>query len=158
MSAVLRPLRDDELDDYVARGKVNYANDMVEDAGMSREAATAKSERDWANLLPDRLDSKDQHLYAIEDSETGERVGDLWFARREADADGLVAFVYSIEVFDRFRGKGYGKEAMLLLEDEVRRHGLSKIALNVFGGNEVARSLYRAVGYRETAVWMSKEL
>ena len=158
MSVVLRPLRDDEFDDYVARGKLFYADDMVEHAGLSREDATAKSERDWANLLPDRLDSKDQHLFVIEDVDTGERVGDLWFARREADADGLVAFLYSIEVFEQFRGKGFGKEAMLLLEDEAREQGLTKIALNVFGGNEVARSLYRAVGYRETAVWMSKTL
>ena len=33
-----------------------------------------------------------------------------------------------------------------------------RIALNVFGGNDVARSLYRSVGYAETAVFMSKEL
>ena len=47
---------------------------------------------------------------------------------------------------------------MLLLEDEVRARGLSRVALNVFGGNDVARSLYRSVGYSETAVFMSKEL
>ena len=158
MSAVLRPLRDDEFDDYVARGKVRYAEDMIENAGMAREDAEAKSDRDWKSILPNRLDSEGQYIYAVEDAETGERVGELWFAKREADADGLVAFVYSIEIFETFRGRGFGKEAMLLFEDEARKLGLTKVALNVFGGNEVARSLYRSIGYAETSIWMNKTL
>jgi len=32
------------------------------------------------------------------------------------------------------------------------------VALNVFGGNEVARNLYRSLGYEENAVSMSKKL
>ena len=47
---------------------------------------------------------------------------------------------------------------MLLAEDEVRSRGLSHIALNVFGGNDVARSLYRSLGYAETAVFMRKSV
>jgi ribosomal protein S18 acetylase RimI-like enzyme len=47
---------------------------------------------------------------------------------------------------------------MQVLEDEVRSRGLGRIALNVFGGNDIARSLYRSVGYAETAVFMSKAL
>jgi ribosomal protein S18 acetylase RimI-like enzyme len=64
--------------------------------------------------------------------------------------------VYSIEIYEPFRGRGYGRQAMLLAEDEVREKGLSHIALNVFGGNEVARSLYLSLGYVETAVFMRK--
>ena len=88
----------------------------------------------------------------------GERVGDLWFAERDSDFGDKAAFIYSIEIFEEFRGRGLGRQAMLALEDEVRPRGLSRIALNVFGGNDVARSLYRSVGYAETAVFMSKEL
>ena len=47
---------------------------------------------------------------------------------------------------------------MLALEDEVRAHGLDRIELNVFGGNEVARGLYRSLGYAESAVYMVKRL
>jgi ribosomal protein S18 acetylase RimI-like enzyme len=47
---------------------------------------------------------------------------------------------------------------MLLAEGEARRRGLSRVALNVFGGNEVARNLYRSLGYEETAVTMRKTL
>jgi ribosomal protein S18 acetylase RimI-like enzyme len=47
---------------------------------------------------------------------------------------------------------------MQLAEVEARSHGLPRIALNVFGGNEVARNLYRSLGYAETSVQMAKDL
>jgi ribosomal protein S18 acetylase RimI-like enzyme len=47
---------------------------------------------------------------------------------------------------------------MLLAEDEARRRGLTRIELNVFGGNEVARNLYRSLGYVETSAQMAKDL
>jgi ribosomal protein S18 acetylase RimI-like enzyme len=158
VALTLRPLRDDELADFFARGRVSYARDMVDQAGIPEEAARAKAEHDWATLLPDGLQSPGHHLFVLEDSATAERVGDLWFAERDSDFGDKAAFIYSIEIFEDFRGRGFGRQAMLALEEEVRSRGLSRIALNVFGGNDVARSLYRSVGYAETAVFMSKEL
>ncbi len=158
MDLALRPLREDEVADYVARGQASYARDMVAQAGIPEAAARAKAEQDWANLLPRGLASPGQFLFALEDKATGERVGDLWFAERDSDFGEKAAFIYSIEIFEEFRGRGFGRQAMLALEGEVRSRGLTRIALNVFGGNDVARSLYRSTGYAETAVFMSKEL
>src|SRR5437763_1621681 len=158
MGALLRSLREDELPDFIERGKADYARDMVENAGLTPEQARKKSDNDWRLLLPKGRVPQGHHVFAVEDEETGERVGDLWFAERSNDFDADVAFVYSIEIFAPFRGRGFGKQAMLLLEDEVRARGLPHIALNVFGGNEVARSLYRSLGYAETAVWMRKAI
>ncbi len=53
----LRPLRADELPDYLSRGQESYARDMVANAGISEEAAHAKAEHDWKHLLPDGLAS-----------------------------------------------------------------------------------------------------
>ena len=158
MDVRLRPLRDDEFDAYVEHGKVWYARDLSENGGAPPELAQKKAEEDWALLLPERLASPGQHLFAVEEIATGDRVGDAWLAERDTQFEGKVAFVYSIEIEDRFRGRGFGKQAMLLLEDEARAFGLTRISLNVFGGNEVARSLYRSLGYAEKAVAMSKEL
>ena len=47
---------------------------------------------------------------------------------------------------------------MELAEVEARRLGLARVELNVFGGNEAARGLYRSLGYAEWAVSMAKEL
>jgi ribosomal protein S18 acetylase RimI-like enzyme len=47
---------------------------------------------------------------------------------------------------------------MLLFEDEARARGISDLGLTVLGGNDIARSLYRSLGYSERAVFMSKTL
>jgi ribosomal protein S18 acetylase RimI-like enzyme len=156
MPVRLRPLREDELPDFIERGRANYARDMVAQAGLTEEQAEKKAESDWARLLPNGEVPQGHHLFAVEEDETGERVGHLWLAERSSDFEGTAAFVYSIEIYEPFRGRGYGREAMLLGEENVRSLGLSAIALNVFGGNEVARSLYRSLGYVETAVFMRK--
>jgi RimJ/RimL family protein N-acetyltransferase len=36
--------------------------------------------------------------------------------------------------------------------------GITRAELNVFGGNERARSLYRSLGYRELGIAMGKDL
>ena len=156
MSVRLRPLREDELPDFIERGRASYARDMVAQAGLAPEQAEQKAQGDWARLLPNGDVPSGHHLFAVEDEESGERVGDLWIAERSSDFEGTAAFVYAIEVYEPFRGRGLGRETMLLAEDEVRARGLSHIALNVFGGNDVARSLYRSLGYVETAVFMRK--
>lgn len=158
MSVRLRPLREDELPAFIAHGIEDYARDMAENAGLTPEQAQKKSEKDWSLLLPNGQVPTGHYVFAVEEEESGERVGDLWFAERTNDFDATVAFVYSIEIFEPFRGRGYGRRAMLLLEDEARARGLAHVALNVFGGNEVARSLYRSLGYAETAVWMRKAI
>jgi ribosomal protein S18 acetylase RimI-like enzyme len=67
-------------------------------------------------------------------------------------------FIYDVHIDDAQRGRGYGKAAMLLAEEEARRRGLDSVALSVFGGNTVARGLYTALGYVENAIAMSKDL
>jgi ribosomal protein S18 acetylase RimI-like enzyme len=66
--------------------------------------------------------------------------------------------VYDVHLRENARGRGYGRAAMLLAEDEARRRGCPRLSLNVFGRNEVARGLYRSLGYEENAVAMSKSL
>ena len=63
-----------------------------------------------------------------------------------------------MEIGEEHRGRGYGRAAMLLAEEEARRRGLNRIELNVFGGNTIARNLYRSLGYVETSAQMAKDL
>jgi GNAT superfamily N-acetyltransferase len=153
MSAIrLRPLREDEFETWRARSRERYAADMVANAGMSHEAAAAKAERDGATALPQGLATPNHHLFVIEDGE-GTAVGTLWFA-----VTAEHAWLYEIEVDETRRGEGLGRAAMEELEQRVRALGHAKIELNVFGGNTVARTLYRSLGYAETFVTMAKRL
>ena len=134
-----------------------YSADRVENGGFTPANARVKAERDFDLTLPDGLATAGQHVFAIEVLD-GQVVGHVWLGERDTGDEGRVAFVYEIRVDEEERSRGYGRTAMLLLEDEARSLGLGRIELNVFGGNEVARVLYRSLGYEERAVMMGKKL
>ena len=67
-------------------------------------------------------------------------------------------FIFELYVDEKFRGKGYGKQAMLLIEEEARELGLKSIGLHVFAVNTVARNLYESIGYETTSLNMVKNL
>jgi GNAT superfamily N-acetyltransferase len=155
MSLQLRPMRDDEFAAWLPLMRDRYAADMVEQAGMSPERAAAKAAADVERLFPGRVPSARHSIYVIEMD--GEPAGDLWLTERDETMEPCL-FVYDIRLYEQHRGRGYGRAAMLFAEEEARRRGIDRVALNVFGGNEVARSLYRSLGYEENAVAMSKKI
>lgn len=154
MSVQLRPMRDDEFAAWLPRMRESYARDMSEYGGLSPEAATAKAAEDIKSLFPGEVPSPEQLVFVVE--EDGESVGQLWLAKRDEIQHSL--YVYELHVEEAYRGRGYGKAAMLLAEDEALRRGLDRLSLSVSGGNTVARRLYQSLGYAENAVWMTKTL
>jgi len=151
MTISLRPLREDEFAAWNAAHERRYADGMVAFAGMTREAAEQKAAADAAAVLPDGLATKGTRLWTIEDD--GRVVGAVFLGVREGGA-----WLYDIVVDEEERGRGVGRAAMLALEAELRALGFASVTLNVWGGNEIARSLYRALGYSEQSVWMRKTL
>ncbi|MFI1437168.1 GNAT family N-acetyltransferase [Streptomyces lydicus] len=59
-----------------------------------------------------------------------------------------VTYGYSLVVDPEFRGRGHGRSAMAIGEQVTWDVGDRVVMFNVFGGHEVAMSLYTAVGYR----------
>jgi ribosomal protein S18 acetylase RimI-like enzyme len=157
VSVRLRPLREDEYADFLERGRKEYGNDLHENGSLTREAAAAKAARDYAQLLPQGLATSGHTIFAIEELETGERVGRLWFAERELDGR-RIAFLFDIAIDEPHRGRGLGRAAMLAFEAVATEDGHDLLELNVFGGNARARGLYRSLGFVETAVHMQKQL
>lgn len=151
----LRPMRADEFPAFVDESKRGYARDIQENGGQTAEFANRKSEEDHAAVLPKGLDTPGHELFVVEAG--GQRVGVLWLAERDSGGR-RVYWIYNVEIDEEHRGRGYGRAAMLLAEEEARRRGLSRIELNVFGGNDVARGLYRSLGYAENSVQMAKDL
>lgn len=76
----------------------------------------------------------------------------------EDGAETRAAAEHARLVPENERGSGYGRAAMMALEPIVKALGYDAIRLHVFGDNVVARHLYRAVGYDETGVSMTKRL
>jgi ribosomal protein S18 acetylase RimI-like enzyme len=160
MTARLRRPSTEEYAGWSAAAVDAYVDEIVASGSMSREAAGEKARRDWPELLPEGLATPGQLIFRVEVD--GQPVGWLWLALRHPRAEAGVGYIYDIAydiaIDEALRGRGYGRAAMRLAEEEARRNGLHALALNVFGQNAIARALYSSLGYQETSVQMRKEL
>ncbi len=151
-TVTLRALRDDEFAAWSAEHTRGYAEGMIAFAGLAQGAAETKAARDVAWVLPQGLATENVHLWVVED-ESGRSVGTIFLGLRDGGA-----WLYDITIDEAERGRGLGRAAMLALEDEARERGFDQLGLNVWGGNEIARSLYRSLGYGEVSIEMKKDL
>ncbi len=150
----LIPINEVEFETWRQASFENYRDEIVKN-GSTLAEALKKAEDDFGKLLPEGLKSKDQHIFSIKVD--GKWVGTLWLGVRGA-SDNRKGYIYDIVLKEETRGKGIGKKAMTLLEDEVRGLGLRHIGLHVFGHNKIARNLYESLGYEITNLNMEKTL
>jgi ribosomal protein S18 acetylase RimI-like enzyme len=86
-----------------------------------------------------------------------EVVGTLWMGKPFGNLESTW-FVFYVEIDEAHRGRGLGRAAMQAAEDWTKEHDGTRVALNVFGPNVVARSLYDSLGYQVMATAMFKDL
>ena len=147
----LRPLREDEYAAWDEAHRAEYERGLVAFAGMTPKAARAKVDHDLPAVLPTGLATEGTRIWAVE--EDGRKVGTVFVGVRGGDC-----WLYDITIDAAERGRGYGRAAMVALEDEVRALGHESVTLNVWGGNAVARGLYTSLGYVEQSVHMRKDV
>ena len=151
----LRPLREDEYGAWSHHVTEEYARDISENGDTPREVAERIAVEQMGQILPEGVATPDHFINAL--VLDGETVGTLWLAKRDTGGRQAI-FIYDIEIDAAHRGRGLGRAAMLLAEHEALAMAINRIELNVFGGNTVARNLYRSLGYVERAVQMGKDL
>ena len=153
----LSPMGDAGLQAFLTKAVLAFAEDKVNAGNWSPEEAHEKSRDSFEKLLPAGVNSPGQYLFDIVDTEQALTVGMLWFGVIE-DTAHPFAFIYELQVLDEYQRRGYGKQAMLALEGEVRKLGLNTISLHVFGHNRAAQALYDQLGYEVTNINMSKHV
>jgi ribosomal protein S18 acetylase RimI-like enzyme len=152
----LRPATAAEYDSWAPRLVAEYAALMVASGELPAEAAWRQARDDHEQALPAGLATPGQLIWRLIDG--GQPVGWLWLAVASPHVDPDMAWVYLVQVDDEFRGRGYGRAAMLLAEAQARARGLHSIGLYVHGSNHAARSLYDSLGYQVVAQQMRKPL
>jgi ribosomal protein S18 acetylase RimI-like enzyme len=154
MPVTLRPMTDAEFTEWLPRSVRSYAE----------ERARAQS-RPFEEVLPDATQQIERYLSegprtpahdVLRVLEDGDPVGWLWLGPHP-DKVG-AAWVYEIEIDERARGRGIGRETMLAAEALIAARGVTELGLNVFGHNARAIALYRSLGYVTTAMNMAKPL
>jgi len=131
----------------------SYKETLMEN-GMSESMAESNIDMNKQSLWPDgKLRDGNFFFNVISDQV---RVGHLWIARQVSDPEAL--FIYDIEIGEPFRGKGFGRETMLSAEEFARGQGATRVELNVFWKNDVAKALYQSLGFNYTSAHMQKQL
>ncbi len=153
----LIPLTESEFQSYLKEGIQRYAEEHVRAGNWHPAEAVEKSRIEHQQLLPEGLASKNNYLYSIVDENSGSRVGIIWFAV-DLERPLRLAFIYDFQIFNEFRRRGYGSQALEALEEKVTESGIEAISLHVFGHNQIAQTLYQKMGYQITGIQMTKRL
>jgi ribosomal protein S18 acetylase RimI-like enzyme len=150
----LRPVTGDEFSAWLPRQVAGYAALIASSGAMPRAAALEKAQRETAAYFRDGLATRGQLVFRVMAGDTP--VGWLWLGVPGPDPDPLMAWVFEVEIEPAYRGRGYGRAAMRLAEEQARARGMTSLGLNVHGQNAVARSLYESLGYEVTTQQMKK--
>src|SRR5262245_43121258 len=117
----LRPMTQEEYEPYMRFLRDDYARERAKSSDTPLEEERIESDRQIANLLPDGLQSAGHRLWSVVEADGNEVVGSLWVF---VDDGKKRAFIYDIAIREARRGKGYGRHALELLEDELRPLGV----------------------------------
>ena len=149
---ILEPMQQEDFERFLENEIRGYAEDHVRNGNWPAEGAIERSRKEFATLLPEGVHSKDQYLWSIVDEENN-KIGMLWVQVKDQKA-----FIYDFVIDEAFRGKGYGKQAMTAMDENLRSMKVKSVGLHVFGDNITAQELYRKMGYQITGMHMNKDL
>ncbi|MER6255767.1 GNAT family N-acetyltransferase [Streptomyces sp. NPDC001584] len=138
----VRRLTEEEYPAWYAAEEAAYIADIVRSGALTPEQAKAKSDQDFARYLPRGYLTPGHAFYVMEAD--GRAVGTGWVNHGFLPG---VTFGFSLEVYEEQRGKGYGRAAMAVGTWATRQGGDEAMMFNVFGGNDVAMSLYDSTGF-----------
>ncbi len=133
-----------QFDPFVAELITTYAKSIATTGDMTAEAALERSRAQVSSLLANGVATPHHHLLTV--IYENHSVGVVWLFESDLYGDHR-GFVYDIKLSEQFRGRGLGRAAMIAAEDFLRQRGCGYVELNVFGFNDVARSLYNSLGY-----------
>ena len=144
-----------EFDEYLDRAVPEYAQAHIEAGDVDPDRALERARDDYVALLPAGLRTDNQHLFSIYAPGRSLPIGMVWFEIRERDGR-KSAFIYDFRIDESQRGKGYGKETLARVDEQLKSMGARSVSLNVFGHNHRARALYEKHGFKVTGIGMRK--
>jgi len=152
----LSPRFEAEYEAWIAGAIREYAEEKVRAGNWPADDALRRAEEEFHQLLPNGLATPGDHLLSIEDAEGGAKIGILWLEIQEAERG--RPFIYDFRTHEPLRRRGYGLQALRVLDEMARGLVMREIGLHVFGHNLAARALYEKAGYHVTNVTMARRL
>jgi len=148
----LESLQQDDFERFLEREIRGYAEDHVRNGNWPAEGAIERSRKEFEFHLPDGIHTRDQYLWSIVD-DSRDKIGVLWVQLKEHKA-----FIFDFVIDEEFRGRGFGKQALKVMDEKLKSMGAESVALHVFGDNIIAQELYKKAGYEITGIHMKKTI
>jgi ribosomal protein S18 acetylase RimI-like enzyme len=155
MSSILKFMSEDTYSKYMEDAIPSYAHENIKSGRWPEERAIERSREDHKKLLPDGIQTKNNHFFEIRSVDNDHSVGYLWIAI-EDNFGSRSAFIYDIAISKEHRRQGYAKRALKDLEKFVKDQNINSLSLHVFRQNSAAQSLYTALGYKVVSTNMVK--
>ena len=124
-------------------------------AARAARVAWAHGQAQQEQLFPGGVPAEGQHVMNLVARRRA--VGVLWMGGPSAASEDTW-YVFYVEIDEAHRGQGLGAPGDGGGRGVDGRARRPRIALNVFGPNAVARSLYDSLGYQVMATSMYKDL
>ncbi|MFX1251809.1 MAG: GNAT family N-acetyltransferase [Promethearchaeota archaeon] len=105
------------------------------------------------------LDKPDRYVF-IAETEKGDFAGFVWFYISQGDL-GAKKYIWTLdlEVAPAFRGQGLGKQLLAYMEKWTLDQDLDTIRIGgVHSRNKIALHLFKSVGYKESNIFMEKDV
>lgn len=134
---------------YQETRKYNIALDPLRIRKYDKEASDQR-----VQVTLERFDRNETGIYFIQSNNKIIGLVVLYFENPEA---GYVR-IEKLFIDKKYRGRGYGKDVLDLVENLVKEKEMKYLGLNVFLPNKVAYSLYKKQGFKERFTDMIKEL
>ena len=144
---VLVPMTSERYEMWVLEQIEDYAADKIKAGIWPEWDARERSAAEMAQNLPDGVTTADHHLFVA--TVDGEEIGNVWLWADPA-SDGREVFIYNIEVYEPYRGRGLGRQLLRAAQQWAVDRGVESVRLNVFTHNSTAYRLYESEGYRTT--------
>ena len=152
----LQPMTEAEFLEYSENSIISYARTSPKYRDVDATTAIREVRLNYfTKIMPEGFCSKGHLLFSLFDEAA--HVGYLHLG--EVPAPGSKTLhAWDFIIFEACRGRGLGKRAMAAAGEKLKQLGYHRITLNVFGDNEVARGLYKAMGFQVTQLQMAADL
>ena len=162
MEVQFRAMSEEEFKIFYENSINDYVNDLMKSSVITIEEALAEAKREFAEMLPNGLGTKDHALRIIVDAVEEKAVGVIWYLFEMTD-DIKQVFLSDFIIKEEERRKGYASAALTEMERDAQRNGCAESIIYVWKHNPPGINLYTKCGYvafreLEDGMYMKKRI
>jgi len=153
----LRKMRADEFAGYVAYFVPDYAAEISSNYDVDMKTAQARAESAVEVDIGMGVETPGQVLLCatVEGDKIGNAVGYLWCKPNSKEK---TIFISDFCILPEYRGRGYGRSALIALERRYLDTEYGEIRLRVATDNKTAERMYLKAGYLPTGINMRRTI